>query len=243
MKNQTLSPIKINLSILFIAVLIFASCDTSATKVDPDDDTSGFASEFYIAMDPDGGLKSVSFADSIIDDDSVLVYLESGIDVVWELEVIFDKHPWRPLYMNLYSESIRGIINWDDDHVVGEGVDENGDDQSIDATIDEVSIHAWFLQAAFLGYPFEDEESFMEFEVITPQFTHFPYKAEHAGTEGVGTTERWINCYKLEIDGRGVYAPFTPNVRVFYRIEEPHIPIQLWVEDEGAVFEWFADSI
>ncbi|HDR91407.1 MAG TPA: hypothetical protein ENN75_04060 [candidate division Zixibacteria bacterium] len=229
-------------SIILLAVFNFA-CEDASAKVDPDSDISNLANITYIAMDPDGGLKSVAFADSVVDGDSVLIYREMGIDVVWEMEVIFRKSPWCPLYMMVYSESIQGELFWDGNRVTGDAIDDNGATQSIDKTIDGLSIHAWFLQAAFLGFPFEQEDSYMEFQMITPQLSDFPYKAELTGTEGVGTSTKWFNCYKLAIDGRGVYAPFTPDVRVFHRVEEPRIPIQLWVQNEGAVFEWFADSL
>ncbi len=232
---------------LLLTIIVFAilsiSCDNVSTKVDPDADTSNLGDVTYIARDPDGGLKTIAFADTLIDSDSILIYRELGIDVVWEMEVFFRKSPWEPLYMRVFSETIQGELLWNGGRVTGDAIDENGVSQSIDKSISGLSIHAWFLQAAFLGFPFGNESVHLEFQMITPQLSDFPYRADYSGTEGVATNSKWFNCHKLEVDGRGIYSPFTPDVRVFYRVTEPHIPIQLWVQNEGAVFEWFADSL
>lgn len=76
------------ISIIHLALLITA-CENAYAKVDPNLDISDLVNVNYIAMDPDSGLESVAFADSMVDGDSVIIYCELGIDVAWEMEVIF----------------------------------------------------------------------------------------------------------------------------------------------------------
>jgi len=233
-----------NAVIILIGTSLATLTCSKGTEVAPTADPGDLGGMSYIAVNLDGKLKKIEFSDTVLSSgDSAIVYRETGIDCDWDLYIVFARNPWQMVYI-LYdtADTSSGEIFWDGAHVTGESTIETDQHHDIDRDVDDFSVQAWGIPAAFIGLPFDEEDWFVDFDLITPELAVYGFRTDYVGTEGIGTSSKWFNCHKLVVDGRGLYS-FAPDIHIFYRVDEPHIPIQCWVEDRGVVFEYFADSL
>jgi len=228
--------------IFTIPILLGLAC-SKGTEVDQTNDTSDLHGVHFVAIDVNNNLKDVFYRDTTLGDGSDgMVYEEIGITADWYMYVVYSMNPWQALYMLKTGEVVSGELTWSDGYVDGYSTVE-GDDYSVSEEIDNCSAQAWYLQSAFQGLPFHDEDWYFQFDMITPELEIYAYEAEFMGTHLVNICDQDFDCYKLDIDGQGMIGVFAPDVEVYYRVEEPHIPIRCWVQEKGIVFEYYSDSI
>ena len=228
-----------------ILYLVLSSC-SKPTNVDPDWKPVDISDIYFIASDPDGNLKEVFIRDSIdAYGDSVSVFREIGISFNWDLEVIFGQSPWQARYFRLDSDEKTAKFFFPGRRVIGSGWYAGANEIEINDIVDEISIHAWYIWAAFFGLPWDQEDWRVEFDMITPDLDVYGYEGVFGGSSTIviEATSDMVDCYKLDIDGRGLIGLFAPDIKLYVRKEPPHIPIYCTIEGEGAVFEFYADSL
>ena len=227
---------------LAVAVCIILACSNGTeTEMEGGEGLDGV---IYIASDGSANRKLVEFADTVLSGgEDGFVYRETGIDFDWDMTVIYRNSDWQARRFKLTSETISADLSWDGDRVTGSTIDEDGAEHHIDRTVDSRSIHAWFAQSAFMGLAMDEEGDYLEFDMIVPSLDVYGYRADYSGTEGVATEERWFNCHRLDVDGRGAIGLFAADMVIYYRVEEPSIAIKCWVEGEGSFFEYVADTL
>ncbi|MCK5833548.1 hypothetical protein KAH81_07755 [bacterium] len=230
---------------MVFSLFVILSCSRPSV-VEPDYDPEDIDEVSYIAIDPDGNLKCISIKDSIsLGSETLLVYQERGISFDWNLRAVFTRIPWQAREFYLDSEEKTAYLEWNGNHLTGSCWYEGSSTEYIDQDVDDFSLHAWFVWAAFWGLPWHKDNWAVEFDIVTPDLDVYGYEGIFDGAAMItnSTGEDTIECYKLDIDGRGLIGLFAPDIKLYVRKMAPHIPMYCTVESEGTVLLYYADSL